>query len=832
MAEFNSEKNLIKFDSTSSSNSITFTNAITGGNDNSKHLYTHIIQSMKKAERIDIIVSFLMESGINIIIEDLKEAINRNVKIRILTGIYLGITQPEALYLIKKELGQSVDLRIFSDDNISFHPKSYFFHHKDMSEIYIGSSNISKSAFTSGIEWNYKFNSISDKDSYNHFYSVFEDLFNNHSIIATDDVLNNYSKNYKKPAVLRDIDKLETESNNKITTLFQPRGAQIEALYALDNTRKDGATKGLILAATGIGKTYLAAFDSINYERVLFIAHREEILKQAAESFRNVRKTDDYGFFNSTDKDIDKSLVFASIFTIGKKEYLNDKYFPQDYFDYIVIDEFHHAASKSYQYILEYFKPKFLLGLTATPERMDGKNIYEICDYNVPFEISLREAINKDILVPFHYYGVYDNTDYSVVRKIKGKYSEEDLTKLYKTNKYRFELIYSKYMEHSSDFTIGFCCSKDHAESMAEYFNKRNIPSLSVYSNPNGEFSEDRKIALERFKNKEIKVLFVVDMFNEGVDIPEIDMVMFLRPTESSTIYLQQLGRGLRKSRNKDYLTVLDFIGNYDFANRIITILQGNIHSNNTSKKNTTSIIYPENCQVNFDFKLIDIFENIAKKSIKLEEMILDEYKKVKEDLGASPTRLEFFTKIDSQVYDKCLSKSKLNPFKDYLKYKKDNDNLSSDEEILYNSIGKDFLNYLENTLMSKSYKMPILYSIYNDGNILMDVSYDQALLKWKEFFLQNSNWKDINNKITYDEFTKIKDKEHINKIKTMPITHLLESGSQFFTVNDEYAISLNSELKDIIKNEAFILHMKDIIDYRVNDYFRRRYNNSNNIVS
>ena len=382
------------------------TDVMTGDRNRNRFLYYQLKMSMLKSDKIDIIVSFLMESGVRMILNDLKAALERGVQIRILTGNYLGITQPSALYLIKRELGNSVDLRFYSDKKRSFHPKSYIFHYENMGEIYIGSSNISRSALTSGIEWNYRFNSLDDEKNFILFYDTFVDLFQNHSIVIDDEELTRYSKNWHKPAVYKDLakyDNLEDSTDTKIEKLFQPRGAQIEALYALEDSRREGAVKGLVQAATGVGKTYLAAFDSARYERVLFVAHREEILKQAALSFKNVRCSDDYGFFNGKQKDIGKSVIFASVATLGRNEYLTEEFFAQDYFDYLVIDEFHHAVNEQYQRIVNYFKPKFLLGLTATPERMDCKNIYEICDYNVPYEISLKEAINMMKLIIHHY---------------------------------------------------------------------------------------------------------------------------------------------------------------------------------------------------------------------------------------------------------------------------------------------------------------------------------------------------------------------------------------------------------------------------------------------
>lgn len=352
---------------------IQHTDVITGDTDKNKYLYYQLKESISKANKIDIIVSFLMESGVKMILNDLKSALNRGVEIRILTGNYLGITQPSALYLIKKELDNKIDLRFYNDKNRSFHPKSYIFHYDNMSEIYIGSSNISRSALTSGIEWNYRFNSITNEDNFNEFFYKFQDLFYNHSIIIDDEELKQYSKNWHKPALSKDLAKYDEYEQEQIVELFQPRGVQIEALYALEDSRAEGATKGLVQAATGVGKTYLAAFDSVKYEKVLFVAHREEILHQAAISFKNVRKSDDYGFFYGKQKDIDKSVIFASVATLGKSQYLNSQYFSKDYFDYIVIDEFHHAVNNQYLQIVDYFEPKFLLGLTATPERMDGK---------------------------------------------------------------------------------------------------------------------------------------------------------------------------------------------------------------------------------------------------------------------------------------------------------------------------------------------------------------------------------------------------------------------------------------------------------------------------
>ena len=519
-----------------------YNRAMTGDRNRSRYLYYQLQMSIEKAKSIDIIVSFLMESGVRMLLKDLGAALDRGAQIRILTGNYLGITQPSALYLIKKELGNRVDMRFYNDKSRSFHPKSYIFHYGREGEIYIGSSNLSRSALTSGIEWNYRFSSLDDRKNFNLFFETFLDLFENHSLVIDDAELLQYSKNWHRPAVFKDMARYEAVEDEagegKITALFEPRGAQIEALYALEDSRAEGAARALVQAATGVGKTYLAALDSAKYKRVLFVAHREEILKQAAASFKNVRPSDDCGFFTGKQKDTNKPLIFASVATLGREEYLTEKYFAPDYFDYLVIDEFHHAVNEQYRRIVTYFKPRFLLGLTATPERLDGKNIYELCDYNVPYEISLKEAINKGMLVPFHYYGIYDETDYSALSVVKGRYIETELNKVYIGNGKRCDLIYKYYKKYRSERALGFCCSRQHAKEMAAEFCKRGIPAAAVYSDADGAFCEDRDKAIAKLKRKEIRVIFSVDMFNEGVDIASIDMVMFLRPTESPVVFL------------------------------------------------------------------------------------------------------------------------------------------------------------------------------------------------------------------------------------------------------------------------------------------------------
>lgn len=805
---------------------IEYTDVMTGDKNRNRFLYYQLKMSMARAKRIDMIVSFLMESGVRMILKDLQAALDRGVQVRILTGNYLGITQPSALCLIKKELKNRVDLRFYNNKERSFHPKSYIFHYENVGEIYIGSSNISRSALTSGIEWNYRFNSLEDKKNFDLFYDTFIDLFENHSIVIDDQELMRYSKNWHKPAVAKDLARYDAaEEDAKIVELFQPRGAQIEALYALEDSRAQGATKGLVQAATGVGKTYLAAFDSADYPHVLFVAHREEILKQAAVSFQNVRHSDDYGFFDGKQKDTDRAVIFASVATLGREEYLTEEFFAPDYFDYIVIDEFHHAVNEQYKRIVAYFRPQFLLGLTATPERMDGKNIYELCDYNVPYEISLKEAINKGVLVPFHYYGIYDETDYAVLHPVKGHYEERELNDVYIGNRKRYDLIYKYYMKYRSKRALGFCCSRQHAEEMAKEFCARGVAAVAVYSNAEGAFSEDRGRAIEKLKNQEIRVIFSVDMFNEGVDIASLDMVMFLRPTESPIVFLQQLGRGLRISKGKKYLNVLDFIGNYEKAGQARLLLRGGNRFGERAVYDPNGSEYPDDCIVDFDMRLIDLFRELDKKSQSMKERVRQEFYRVKELLGGKvPTRMEFFTYMDSAIYEYCIKHAKENPFRRYLEFLQEMQVLSADEEQVYAGIGREFLSVIETTDMQKVYKMPILYSFYNEGEIRLSVKEEEVLDAWKKFFDHGINWKDFAKDISYADYKAMTDKQHLSKAKSMPIKFLKASGKGFFVEKEGYLLAMREELQEVIGNEAFQKHMKDILEYRTMEYYRRRY--------
>ena len=426
--------------------------------------------------------------------------------------------------------------------------------------------------------------------------------------------------------------------------------------------------------------------------------------------------------------------------------------------------------------------------------------------------------------MPFHYYGIYDDTDYSGIHMVRGRYDERELNETYIGNVHRHDLIYKYYCKYGSRKALGFCCSREHAEEMAKEFSMRGIPSAAVYSNGNGEFSEDRASAIRMLTDGEIKVIFSVDMFNEGVDIPSVDMVMFLRPTESPIVFLQQLGRELRKSKGKEFLNVLDFIGNYEKAGRVRFLLTDNSVSAKETYDPADRSNFPDDCLIDFDMKLIDLFQEMDRKQMKLRDRIRSEFYRVKELLGHTPSRMELFTYIDDDVYQSAVGNSKENPFKRYLEYRKQLDELTEDEKLIYGSIGREFISLIENTNMTKVYKMPVLIAFCDKGKVRMSVTEEQLLESWKEFFHTSTKWKDLESGIDYEKFCEISDREHLKKIMTMPVHFLLQSGKGFFIQKEGAALALREELSEVAENPVFAKEIADVIQYRAMDYYQRRY--------
>lgn len=399
----------------------------------------------------------------------------------------------------------------------------------------------------------------------------------------------------------------------------RPHEAQEKALNNLSETRKNGSDRAVAILATGLGKTILSALDAKNTgaERILFIVHINEILKQTKDTFERVvpNRKDDLGFYNGKDKEKDKKILFASIQTLGKKKHIEN--FSPEHFDYIIIDETHHTAAPTYALIFSYFKPKFFLGLTATPDRMDRKDILGFYNNNVVFEMNQEQAIEQGYLAPFKYLGFKDSIDYSDIYYNGFKYDTKDLNKHLLIDE-RDQAIIKKFKETAGDRkTIGFCASIEHAERCVQKFNAAGINAIAVHSRSSvleGMNEKDKSLLIKHFRDGKCQVAFVVDMFNEGVDIPDVSCLLFLRPTESKTIFIQHMGRGLRVAPKKENVLILDFIGNYRTANLILeglNIKNGIRGLKKVHRDGKDCFVYDLNgCEVVFDAEVVDIFRN------------------------------------------------------------------------------------------------------------------------------------------------------------------------------------------------------------------------------
>ena len=533
----------------------------------------------------DFAIAFVLESGVKRMLPHLREFIDRGGRLRFLTGDYQHLTQPRGLRLLRDlqddavEQQGSVELRAFECKGESFHPKAYILQGAETAVAWIGSSNLSEAALGGGgVEWNTRCHSRSDPAVMDEIRAAFEKLFSDpHTQPLTDEWIREYEKRrWAPPPRLPQIrppaiPEREAEPPPPPPT---PHEVQEEALRALEKTRDEGNRLGLVVLATGLGKTYLAAFDSHRPEfaRVLFVAHREEILRQARDAFRAVRPEATFGVFSGTERLPDADLVFASVQTLGRTTHLNG--FEPEAFDYVVIDEFHHAEAKTYRRILDHFSPKFLLGLTATPHRMDGADLLALCGENLVYQCDMFEAIRRDLLAPFHYFGVPDLVDYEQIPWRNRRFDPAELDAAVAT-KARADNALGQLRQHGVEGsrTLAFCCSTRHADFMREHFRNASLRVAAVHSEV--ATSDARVESLERLEAGALDVVFAVDMFNEGVDVPSIDSVLMLRPTESRTLWLQQFGRGLRKAEGKDRLTVIDYIGNHrSFLNKPGFLLQ------------------------------------------------------------------------------------------------------------------------------------------------------------------------------------------------------------------------------------------------------------------
>ncbi|RJE80044.1 DUF3427 domain-containing protein [Paracoccus sp. JM45] len=576
---------------------------ITGATD---PLLPLLARSIDGAAQVDLAVAFALDSGVRLLEPWLRDLLNRGGRLRVVVGDYMDVTEPAALRRLEDLEG--ADLRIFETGTSSFHPKAWLFRAADRTgSAIVGSSNLSRTALTTGVEWNLHSENATDV-----VQDAFESLLSHPSArVLTSGWIDAYAVRRGRTA-LTDIAQTIV-ADEPPDPAPRPHPIQQAALDALGATRRAGRRKGLVVLATGLGKTWLAAFDSLPFQRVLFVAHREEILNQAMSSFRRIRPEARFGRYDGNEKNTSAEVLFASIQTIGRKAHLHR--FDPNAFDYIVVDEFHHASAASYRGLLDHFSPSFLLGLTATPDRADGESLLELCDENLVYQCDLFEGIEAGLLAPFQYLGVPDEVDYAQIPWRSSQFDPTALDAAIVTEA-RAANALEQFNLHREGPAIGFCCSVRHAEFMADFFQRHGIKAVAVHSGPG---SAPRTTSLEQLGRGEIDILFAVDMFNEGVDVPNIGTVMMLRPTESAIIWLQQLGRGLRRVEGK-LLRVIDYIGNHRiFLTKLRALLGAGPGYRSLSQRLeeafNNNLSLPAGCSVTYDLEVVEILRALLRKT-------------------------------------------------------------------------------------------------------------------------------------------------------------------------------------------------------------------------
>lgn len=557
---------------------LTHSELFTGGNVGLS-LESELKKEILSSNQIDLLVSFIKFKGIIILERELNEFTKRGGKLRVITTTYMGASDYKAIQLLSKLVNTRIKIS-YNSGNERLHAKAYLFkRNTGFHTGYIGSSNFSRSALTDGLEWNLKITTREVSHIIDKFQKTFDSYWKSDDFELFDDSIH-------KEKLIQSLNQGKSGKTLDLNLSFfdiKPFPFQSEILEKLDVERTiHNRNRNLLVAATGTGKTVISAFDYKRFKidnpsaKLLFLAHRKEILLQSIAVFRGILRDNNFGELWVDGLVPDSyEFVFASVQTINNR--LDEIKFSPEYFDFIVIDECHHMTANSYRGILNYFKPQVLLGLTATPERMDGGDIQEDFYNRIAAEIRLPEALNRKLLCPFQYFGITDSVDLSKVGWERGRYIGSELSSVYTANDRRVREIIDALGKYTKDVNdvraIGFCVTMDHARFMAEKFCQAGLKADYLTS----ENNQNRDNVKNQLLKKEISYLFVVDIFNEGVDIPEIDTVLFLRPTESLTIFLQQLGRGLRMAENKDCLTVLDFVGNarpeYNFENKFRALI-------------------------------------------------------------------------------------------------------------------------------------------------------------------------------------------------------------------------------------------------------------------
>ena len=689
---------------------------VQGGSDDP--LLPHLLAHLSTAHEVDVAVAFTLASGVREVEEHLRDVLTRGGRVRLLTGDYLAVTEPDALLRLL-DLGEGLELRVFESSGTSFHLKTYVcVDANGHGTAFVGSSNLSRTALRAGVEWNWRVVTSQDATGFRTVRSAFDQLFADPRSVAID------------AAWIARYRQRRGERRTAVDTLVpfeqpmaaaQPHPVQEEALRALAHTRDAGNSAGLVVLATGLGKTWLSAFDSVQSDarRVLFVAHRDEILDQALRTFRAIRPDAVLGKYTGQERTADADVLFASVQTLSRRAHL-DRFAP-DAFDYIVVDEFHHASAATYRRLLEHFTPTFLLGLTATPERTDGADLLALCGENLAYRCDLVEGIRRGLLSPFDYYGVPDEVDYTNIPWRNGRFDESELTNRL-TIASRADNALDQLRRRGGRRTLAFCVSQRHADYMRHHFAAAGLRVAAVHSGPT---SAPRADSLAQLQAGELDVLFAVDMFNEGVDLPDVDTVLMLRPTESPVLWLQQFGRGLRRREGKR-LKVVDYIGNHrSFLIKPRALFQieaaGEAELAAALQMTDDEIarrFLPPGCSVTYELEAKALLRELAERHMGAVDRLDAYYRDFRERIGTRPTASEAF----HDGFDPKGARAGYGSWFQFVRHMGDFDapHDAAEAEL------RDLLQALEVTPMTRSFKMLVLLAVIADGGLPGRVSVER----------------------------------------------------------------------------------------------------------
>lgn len=614
-----------------------------------KKVLASVEAELLSCDEFQISVAFITMSGITPLLQTLKELEKKNIPGEILTTNYLNFSEPRALKKLNELKNITLKMYDVEAAREGFHTKGYIFKKEEVYRIIIGSSNITSAALTYNREWNTKIVSTEEGEIAQEIVHEFQELWNSEYALPFDEFYESYREKYQ---IIKHQRKIARQDEIVFIEKYklQPNSMQVGFIENLRKIYEAGEDRALLISATGTGKTYASAFAmrELGFQKVLFLVHRNQIAKQAIKSYRKVFGGQvSMGMVTGKHQEYDKDYVFATIQTLSKDETLQR--YSKTRFDAIVIDEAHHSAANSYKKVLDYFQPKLWLGMTATPDKRDdnleGRNIYEIFNHQIAYEIRLQDAMEEDLLCPFHYFGI---TDLDLIAD-EGKTSEEKVENFrYLTSDERVANVMkqAKYFGYSGERVKGliFCSRIDEAKELSVKFNKNGWRTLVLSGN---DSEEARAAAIERLAGEEsgnaLDYIISVDIFSEGVDVPEINQVIMLRPTQSPIVFIQQLGRGLRKAEDKEYVVVLDFIGNYRNNFMIPIALSGDRSYNKDNIRRYVTEggrIIPGASTIHFDeISRKRIFQAIDNANFSDIKLIRENYTNLKNKLGHIPDR-------------------------------------------------------------------------------------------------------------------------------------------------------------------------------------------------